>query len=360
MKKLNNKGFAISTLLYGILMIALLILTVILSIMRSSYMEKTAMSEDTLRYMNKCATKLASLNYCYKTYNSGSTTISCAEEYEAYTKCMGYDNDTTSMSVPVIIKSFLLDYSDVSDTGLREDISTEENRYVYTGANPDNYIKIGNTMGRIISIESNGSIKILLNTTIDDVSFDTKSSVGEDYTESTRWEDSVLNNKLKSKFNTLDYTSKMRESTFNVANVPSSEAMTYRNLVNLTATQKYSGKYGLITIDDYIKASANAHKDGTKCYLAGTSSQAITKFEYSTTVGNCGEKNWLASSTSELWTMTPAGDLDTYYTINNKKLSTKAYNQKADAKMVIYLSEKTTIATSGLGTQSKPFVVDIK
>lgn len=360
MKKLNNKGFAISTLLYGILMIALLILTVILTIMRSSYMEKTAMSEDTLRYMNKCATKLATLNSCYKTYNSGTTTVSCSEEYEAYTKCMGYDTDNTSMSMPVIIKSFLLDYSDVSDTGLREDFSTEENRYVYTGANPDNYIKIGNTMGRIISIESNGSIKVLLETTVENTSLDKKSSVGENYTESTRWEDSVLNNKLKSKFNTLDYTSKMRESTFNVANVPSNESMTYGQIVNQTTTQKYTGKYGLITIDDYIKASANAHKSGTKCYLGGTSSQTISKYESTTISGNCGEKNWLGNTTTELWTMTPAGDLDTYYTIKKNKIGTKSYDGTASAKMVIYLSEKTTIATTGLGTQSKPFVVDIK
>ena len=57
MKKLNNKGFAISTMLYGILTIVVIILMMLLGIMRSSYNKENAATEEIYHYLNKCLSK---------------------------------------------------------------------------------------------------------------------------------------------------------------------------------------------------------------------------------------------------------------------------------------------------------------
>ena len=58
-----------------------------------------------------------------------------------------------------------------SGDGLYVD-STESNRYVYKGVTPGNYIKLGSDMYRIISIESDGTLKVIKNDSIGSMPFD--------------------------------------------------------------------------------------------------------------------------------------------------------------------------------------------
>lgn len=53
-----------------------------------------------------------------------------------------------------------------SGDGLYED-STESGRYVFRGANPNNFIKLGDDLYRIISIESDGTLKVMSQNGID-------------------------------------------------------------------------------------------------------------------------------------------------------------------------------------------------
>ncbi len=50
-----------------------------------------------------------------------------------------------------------------SNDGLYRD-TYEENRYIYRGSNPDNYIELDNKLYRIISIEPDNALKVVLNT----------------------------------------------------------------------------------------------------------------------------------------------------------------------------------------------------
>ena len=49
----------------------------------------------------------------------------------------------------------------------------EEGRYFYKGANPNNYITFSGETWRIISVENDGTIKIMRNRSIGDRAFDT-------------------------------------------------------------------------------------------------------------------------------------------------------------------------------------------
>ena len=52
-------------------------------------------------------------------------------------------------------------YIATSGDGLYHD-ETEENRYIFKGTNPDNYITFNNELWRIIAIEPDGAIKIII------------------------------------------------------------------------------------------------------------------------------------------------------------------------------------------------------
>lgn len=55
--------------------------------------------------------------------------------------------------------------------GLYKDIY-DDNRYIYRGASPNNYIKLGNDMYRIIAIESDKTLKVIKNGIIEIRAFD--------------------------------------------------------------------------------------------------------------------------------------------------------------------------------------------
>ena len=62
-----------------------------------------------------------------------------------------------------------------SGDGLYTD-STEAGRYIYRGANPDNYIKLGDDMYRIIAVESDNTLKVIKNGSVGDREFDTQNA----------------------------------------------------------------------------------------------------------------------------------------------------------------------------------------
>jgi len=82
MIKLNNKGFAVSTILYGILALTILILMLIFGIMRASKDMNEDLVESLETNLNKCALSEAELESCY--FDSES----CYEERYLYYVCL--------------------------------------------------------------------------------------------------------------------------------------------------------------------------------------------------------------------------------------------------------------------------------
>ena len=82
----------------------------------------------------------------------------------------GYVEPTLPMT-PNDLKSLSVTEGD----GLYKD-EYESGKYTYKGANPNNYITFNNEIWRIISIDSNGLIKIMRNESIRDKAFDSGNS----------------------------------------------------------------------------------------------------------------------------------------------------------------------------------------
>ncbi len=277
-----------------------------------------------------------------------------------------------------------------SGDGLYAD-STEIGRYVYRGANPNNYITLGTDTYRIIAIESDNTLKVIKNGSIGDRAFDTSnarySTTSTDYCSSTDgckvW---------GSKTTTLDTNGKNvtqmpREVNGTLYNLPDSEATlnTYlnndwynslssnvqnivvshmfnvgvtkddetnlSNTITQEQTYKWKGKVGLMNPSDYVKASTNSACTSVSTYRSNSSCY-----------NNSATHNWIYAGPvgkSDSWTIAPIsnsyandvfgvnidGDLYDYY---------GAY-VVSGAAPVLYLS--SDISLGGDGTLNSPYTV---
>ena len=76
----------------------------------------------------------------------------------------------------------------------------------------------------------------------------------------------------------------------------------------------------------------------------------------------CNLENWINSLTGSdpTWTQTPANSLDKYYLIHGTKIETGDYNTAKNLYLVVCLSSKLTVNTSGDGSQANPYVISLK
>ncbi len=367
MTKLNNKGFAISTMLYGILIIIILILYLILTIMNSSLSSKRMIVDDEKLYVNKCSNRQVALETCYKTYNDHpEDLVSCSEEYEAYTSCMGYEASSTYSSSTASVKETVLDYTDIFGLdGPQNTLVADENidgRYVFVGSSPKNFIKIGTRTGRIISIEQDGTVKVLItDKVLTGIKIDTENGAGQ--TELQRWKSSIALNELRKEYSRLDYNNKMTSGNYYLGNI-TSDTNTLQKLYNynhLSILNESNYPYGTITLEDYMKASANAHDPQYNCNLS-TGSASFNLSTLGTTSFGCNKLNWIAglSSSNNIWTASPAGDVNHFYVVGGNVINSAQYDVANNMYLVIFLSRGLTINTRGDGSITNPYVVSLK
>ena len=285
------------------------------------------------------------------------------------------------------------------DGELTED-STEPGRYIYRGANPCNYITFnGETAGwRIVSIESDGTMKIVRNTSLGDMPWDakgTRSSSTSTYCtkasnyECNAWaatsnlvgtpaEFTLYNPNGNSNTDTTTYSGTVaQDSSLNTFlngeyyNNTSSNASYLRSdkgyivahnfyvgtpgnnkdeeTIALDTQQEknyvWNGNVGLIQATDYLKASTD-----TSC----TSLKAAFNSPYP-----CGNGNYLKPSSGYYWTISPnvtssrgsvwlvSGDGRLNYSI--------AYNSYG-VRPAVYLS--SNINLKGEGSSGTPYYID--
>ena len=80
--KLNNKAFAASTILYGMLTISIILLTLILGIMRSNHTLNSKLVSNTESYINSCIAEEIDLNKCKLEKTN------CTDDQIAYCNCL--------------------------------------------------------------------------------------------------------------------------------------------------------------------------------------------------------------------------------------------------------------------------------
>jgi len=361
MKKIDRKGFAVSTMLYGILAMVILILYLLLGIMRSSYNKEIAATDNLLYYMNKCNNKQLALEKCYLTYDDDPSALkSCSDEYDTYISCVGLNSNNIVAGNKTHLKEAIISHADDLNPGLIiDDLAStgDAKRYIYVGSNPDNYIKIGTQTGRILSRETDGTIKVVFDTTYS-TQFE-KNSTAQSGTEI--WRNSILHGLLETKLRQMDYHDIYIKGNFYTGIVYEANS-TKEALTNVRA-EKYETNIGTLTLEDYLKASENI-KAGSSPYC---NLENATDSSLQTDLNNCNGKNWLTSSldsSSCLWTLTGFGGRDNVLSImkgtgTNKNTATSV-SSTCNGKLVVYLSANTKVLIAGTGEKTNPFVVDLR
>ena len=230
-----------------------------------------------------------------------------------------------------------------SGDGLYED-TYEPGRYIYKGANPNNYITFNNETWRIISVESDGTIKIMRNESIGNMAWDSSSSHNW-----TRPAD--LNTYLNEEYyNGLTETAKGQIEPHNWGigaitddNNDLSQEIQGQN------SETWNGNIGLISSSDYLRANTNTTQCGT--HMLNDDNHSI-----------CKTTDWIYSivpSSGFLWTISSRAN-DSYGVFYVSSVG--AYDgqlrggSSIDIRGVspaLYLS--SSIVLEGKGTESNPF-----
>ena len=260
--------------------------------------------------------------------------------------------------------------------GLYNDTS-ESGKHTYKGQEPNNYITFaGEKAGwRILSIGSDGTIKIIRSSSIGTQMWDTNdANSGRNNSNNTyckiasgtyygcnAWsnvqgnfvngtitgtvtQNSSLNTYLNGTYlNSLSDSGKITAHNWSVGPV-TSDNNNLQTQINSENSITWNGKVGLITISEYLRANTNA----TEC---GTFSLNNKNYE------KCAATNWLVQDRDTLWTISPMFD-DTNVVFNiftDGYISNNYVRTKVGVTPVVYLSSGTTLR--GSGTKSDPYVI---
>lgn len=231
---------------------------------------------------------------------------------------VGYAAFSTQISITA--KGNILDNSvDITDNivtsgdGLYADIY-EEGRYIYRGSNPNNYILFNDELWRIIAKETDGTYKIISDTSLENNKYDIKNrnqgssgycndnsygcniwgsnstlydSVGSKITDLPRTIDGIayalpaeeahlniyLNTTYYNNILNLESQNKIVIGFFDVSRVSDNVNYNLNQSITQSSLAKWSGKIGLINVTEYVKASTNVVCDSiydfyqnSKCY----------------------------------------------------------------------------------------------
>ena len=240
----------------------------------------------------------------------------------------------------------ILENTDIvtSGDGLYAD-EYEEGKYTYKGANPNNYVTFNDEKAgwRIISINSDGTIKIMKEAIIGDIAWDKSGGV----LGSNDWNRPAdLNTYLNGDYyNSLISTaqSQIVDGTYYVGDI------TYDNndmqeQINDEKTVISKVKVALPTLSEYLRANSNKEQCGT--FILNNNSDT------------CRNSDWMYIDAA-WWTLSPdfgissyvfVFDSGSYITINEARSTNTA------VRPAITLSSEVQI-TGGIGTESDPYIL---
>ena len=265
--------------------------------------------------------------------------------------------------------------------------TTEAGRYIYRGASPDNYIELGSDMYRIISVESDNTLKVIKNGSIGSKVFDTRySTTSTDYCTSANGCKVWGSKATMLDTNGNNVTQMPREVGGTLYNLPDKEASlnTYlnnnwynslssnvqnivvsymfnvgvtkydetnlSNTISQEATYKWKGKVGLMNPSDYVKASTNSACDSVYAYRNDSSCY-----------NNSATHNWIYAGPAARnisWTIAPYSGSSASYMFRVNSYGSLADNfafYSNGAAPVLYLS--SNISLEGDGTSNSPYTV---
>ena len=236
----------------------------------------------------------------------------------------------------------------IEDAGLEKD--PYECRYFFTGADPNNYVTFNNeTAGwRIISVECDGTIKIMKNESIGDMAWDSSNS--------NNWaRPASLNTYLNSTYyNGLNSTAKNQivAHDFSIGSVYNDTNLT--NTINNENGTKWNGKIALVTASEYVRSNSNKSSCGTVNQLWNSSNV------------QCNGTTWMFYTSNVWWTLSPHSSFSSSVlnivwgigssgVINGFDYTNANYTNGA-VRPVLYLSPDIKI-TGGDGSNNNPYTL---
>ena len=230
----------------------------------------------------------------------------------------------------------------IEDAGLEKD--EYEDRYFYKGANPNNYIMFSNDLWRIISVEGDGTIKIIRNNDIGNMSWD---KTGGQYGSNVWTRPADLNTYLNSDYlNTLSEKEKIDNHNWNIGMVDANSSETLSTLIEQENNTKWLGKLAVISMSEYLRTNDNVAQCSTI--------KALVSY-YSV----CNNTNWLFNSKSS-FTMDAINTGNLIYVIldfGRPNSMTYPIATNVPIRPVLYLSSDVKI-TGGDGSQNNPYTLE--
>lgn len=345
--KLNKKGFAFSTMLYGTVALIAAVLYLILNVNKDTTDTTYYFGEEVLASLNECVTEEIALENCYAAGNSCNAT--------AYHACLGIsDSNATQKGIIIAEKLKETLVADPTQDGLHAD-PYESNRYIYMGSNVDNYIQFSGKIWRIVSIELGGYLKLIDTTKFANVSWD-NTGKGTWAVNCTLY-DTLTSNYLT----TISDTSKLFQGDWYASILYPSMDDNY-GLTSLVTQEKSGGndskkasRVGILSLSDYLKA----HITNDECH----------NLIFGDDTKNCS--SWLSEYKG--WVIDINGELGNdnegyaYYFgdfLGDTENATPKYNsifydktdEKHDVYPIIYL-DRNSVFNGGNGTQANPYVL---
>ncbi len=215
----------------------------------------------------------------------------------------------------------------------------EPGRYIYKGANPNNYITFSGETWRIISVENDNTIKIMRSERIGNRAWDDSNS--------NDWaRPATLNTYLNEEYlPTLSDSDKVVSHNFSIG------AVTYYNndladQINDENGTTWNGEVGLITLSEYLRANTNTAQCGTYMLNNGNSS-------------TCKTTDWMYNSVPSggyMWIISPdAGNSYSVFKMNGDSFTAGSAFYSSGVVPVLYLSSDITL--SGTGESGDPYVI---
>lgn len=338
--KLNNKGFAFSTMLYGTLALITVVLYAILSISQSSSDTTYYYGEAIESTLNECINEEIALENCY---TSGNTTCDAT----SYHACLGI-NDKAPVTGGTLIYDKLKTYAGNSEHGLVADANVQ-NRYVYAGNNPKNYIMYSGKKWRIVSLEPEGTVR-LIDYTID-------MNEQWDRNGENLWSNSTLKTYLVNEYiSTLPDSSKLTSDKWKATIVYPSRIVGNLTLTELTEqdveqdlSASVFSQAGMLTIGDYMKATNDNNCKNNILTATGCSSW-LSNY-----------KGWTLNVNGEPEEVTIDGEQETinvaYFFDTGDKINQDNTSATHKVYPIIVLNRSSVIG-SGDGTESNPYVLN--
>ena len=228
----------------------------------------------------------------------------------------------------------------IEDAGLEKD--PYECRYFFTGANPNNYITFNNEKAgwRIISVECDGTIKIMKTASIGNQAWDTSGQ--------NNWaRPASLNTYLNSTYyNGLNSTAQNQivAKDWSIGTIKK-DNNNLATQINDEDSKKWNGKVALITVSEHIRTNSNESNCG---------SVKLINDNYM----NCKNTTW-TNYYSAWWSLTPCSDSTTllFRIYNSADVGESyAYGEWGSVRPVLYLSSDNKI-TGGTGTEADPYTL---